>query len=242
MNALKTVLAALVFACLAPAALAGEAEDQATIRGALHGFQIKSIEKTPIDGLYEVVIGGQVIYISADGRYILQGELVDFREKKSLTEQRRSAIRRELMASLDESKMIVFKPKQTRYRVTVFTDIDCGYCRKLHNQMDDYLARGIEIRYLFFPRAGENSESYTKAVSVWCAEDRQKALTDSKNGRPVPKKSCDNPVKEHMRLAEQLGLRGTPYILFENGQSPPGYVSPEQMERMLKQVKISQTR
>ncbi len=238
-NAVKTVLVALALVCLAPLAGADEAADKAAIRGALGGVNIGSIEKTPVTGLYEVVVGSQVVYVSGDGRYLLQGELIDFRTHRSLTEVRRSSLRRDLVNTLDESKMIIYKPEKVKYVVTVFTDIDCGYCRKLHNQMDQYLAKGIEIRYLFFPRAGANSESYRKAVSVWCASDRKQALTDSKNGRPVPKKTCDNPVDEHMRLAEQLGLRGTPYILFENGQSPRGYVPPERMVQMLEQIEVS---
>jgi len=225
--------------CLAPVINADEAADKAAIRGALGGTRIGAIEATPVPGLYEVVVGSQVVYVSSDGRYVLQGELIDFKKHENLTEARRSSIRRKLISSLDESKMIIFKPKKVKHVVTVFTDIDCGYCRKLHSQMDQYLAKGIEIRYLFFPRAGAHSASYDKAVSVWCADDRKQALTDSKNRRPVPKKTCDNPVDEDMALARQLGLRGTPYILFENGQSPAGYVSPEKMEQMLEQIELS---
>lgn len=239
MNLVKTALVALAVLCIAPVVGAGEAEDKATIRGALSGIDIGSIEATPVPGLYEVVVGSQVVYFSADGRYLLQGELVDFKSKRSLTEARRSAIRRDIISSLDEDRMIIFRPKKVRHVVTVFTDIDCGYCQKLHSQIDQYLAKDIEIRYLFFPRAGKDSASYKKAVSVWCADDRKQALTDSKNRRPVPEKTCDNPVDEHMKLAHQLGLRGTPYILFENGQSPPGYVGPEQMAQMLNQLEVS---
>lgn len=237
MNSVKTALIALAFMCFTPIVVADEAADKAAIRSALKGISVSSIESTPIPGLYEVVSGGQVIYFSSDGRYVIQGELIDFKTQKSLTEARRSGIRRELISTIDESKMIIFKPEKVKYVVTVFTDIDCGYCRKLHSQMDQYLEKGIEIRYLFYPRSGPNTPSYFKAISVWCADDRKQALTDSKNNRTVPSKTCDNPVDEHMRLAQQLGLRGTPYILFENGQSTPGYVAPDQMEQMLKQIK-----
>ncbi len=233
MNSVKTVLIALVFMCLAPVAAADEAADKAAIRAALAGVDVSSIEPTPVSGLYEVVIGSDVVYFSSDGRYVLQGELVDFKAQKSLTEVRRSGIRLKIVETLDESKMIVFKPEKVKHTVTVFTDIDCGYCRKLHSQMDQYLAKGIEVRYMFYPRSGPNSPSFHKAVSVWCADDRKQALTDSKNNRAVPKKTCDNPINEHMQIARQLGLRGTPLILFENGESTPGYVAPDQMARML---------
>lgn len=238
-NLIKIILTALALMCLVPVVNADEAADKAAIRSALGDVKISTIESTPVPGLYEVVVGSQVVYISRDGRYLLQGELIDFSKHENLTEARRSSIRSKLIGSLDESRMIIFKPKKVKHVVTVFTDIDCAYCRKLHSQMDQYLAKGIEIRYLFFPRAGAHSGSYDKAVSVWCADDRKQALTDSKNNRPVPKKTCDNPVDEDMNLARQLGLRGTPYILFENGQSPPGYVSPDKMEQMLEKIELS---
>ncbi len=238
MKVIKTALIALMIGCFSSLASADEAADKAAIRAALGGVGVTSVEATPVPGLYEVVVGTQVVYISKDGHYLLQGELIDFRTQESLTEAKRASLRKQLVSSLDESKMIIFKPEKVKHVVTVFTDIDCGYCRKLHSQIDDYLARGIEIRYLFFPRAGKNTPSYDKAVSVWCADDRKQALTDSKNRRPVPKKTCSNPIDEHMSLAEQLGLRGTPYILFENGQSAPGYVPPKQMADMLDQVKV----
>ncbi|VAW75810.1 Thiol:disulfide interchange protein DsbC [hydrothermal vent metagenome] len=237
MKAVKTALIALALVCFTQAGRADEASDMKAIRGALGGISIGSIGSTPIPGLYEVVIGSQVVYVSADGRYVLQGELVDFKTQKSLTEERRSSIRREIVDSIDESKMIIFKPEKVKYVVTVFTDIDCGYCRKLHSQIDQYLEKGIEIRYLFFPRSGPNTPSYYKAVSVWCSDDRKKALTDAKNNRSVPDKTCDNPIDEHMQLARKLGLRGTPFALFENGQSPPGYVAPDAMLQMLEQIK-----
>jgi len=238
-NVVKIVLTTLALMCLVPVVNADEAADKATIRSALGGVKINTIESTPVPGLYEVVAGGQIVYVSSDGRYLLQGELIDFRKHENLTEARRSSIRSKVIGSLDESKMIIFKPKKVKHVVTVFTDIDCAYCRKLHSQMDQYLAKGIEIRYLFYPRAGAHYTSYDKAVSVWCADDRKQALTDSKSDRPVPKKTCDNPVDEDMNLARQLGLRGTPYILFENGQSPPGYVSPVKMEQMLEKIELS---
>jgi len=236
-NVVKTVFFLLVFMLFTPVVNADEAADKAKIRGVLAGAS--SIEATPVPGLYEVVIGSEVVYVSGDGRYLLQGELIDFRTQKSLTEVRLSSMRRDIIGTLDESKMIIFKPKKVKHVVTVITDIDCGYCRKLHSQMDQYLANGIEIRYLFYPRSGAHTPSYDKAVSVWCSDDRKQALTDSKNNRPVPKKTCDNPVDEHMRLAKKLGLRGTPYILFESGKSVPGYISPKRMAEMLNQVKVS---
>ena len=239
MNVIKQALIALILGCLPLLVHADEAADKKAIRGALGDIDISSIEATPVPGLYEVVVGSQIVYISGDGRYLLQGELIDFGVKENLTEARRAGIRRDVISALDESKMIIFKPGKVKHVVTVFTDIDCGYCRKLHRQMDQYLEKGIEIRYLFFPRSGVNTPSYRKAVSVWCADDRQQAMTNAKHERAVPNKTCENPVDEHMQLARQLGLRGTPYILFENGQSPPGYIAPDELARMLDQIRVS---
>ena len=121
--------------------------------------------------------------------------------------------------------MIVFKPKKTKHSVYVFTDIDCGYCRKLHSEIDQYLTAGIEVRYLFFPRAGVNSDSYNKAVAVWCAKDRNEALTKAKKGESIDMKQCENPIKSHMKLGEEFGASGTPMLVTEKGTIIPGYVN-----------------
>ena len=115
------------------------------------------------------------------------------------------------------------------YTVTIFTDIDCGYCRKLHSELDQYLAQGITIQYVFFPRAGKDSDSYNKAVSVWCANDRNAALTAAKKDQNVPGKTCDNPVDEHMQLAAEFDVKGTPMIISENGNVYPGYLPAAQL-------------
>ena len=236
MNSIKT----LIFICLASlvqtAALADRAADEATIRKALGNIEPDSIETAPIAGLYEVVVGTHVIYVSADGRYMLQGELIDVKNRKSLTEPRRREAILVLLDSVSEDDMIVFKPEKVKHVVTVFTDIDCGYCRKLHNEMDNYLAEGIEVRYMMFPRAGAGSESYKKAVAVWCSDDRNAAMTNAKNGRALDMKTCKNPINRHMDLVQQLGARGTPFIILESGDTQPGYVPAKQLARLLDQI------
>ena len=232
MNSIKSV----VFVCLALLAgntLADRAEDEASIRGALTGVKPASINSTPIAGLYEVVVGPHVVYMSGDGQYMLQGELVDIRKGRNLTEPSRRGAIRKLMSSMSEDDMIIFKPEKVKHVITVFTDIDCGYCRKLHNEMDQYLAEGIEIRYMMFPRAGVGSDSYRKAVAVWCAEDRNAALTRAKNGGRLDMKTCDNPIDRHMELVRQLGARGTPFIVLDNGGTQPGYVPAKRLAKVL---------
>ena len=235
MKQIKTLIFLYLALFAGSSVLADRAADETSIRKALGEAQPASVEPTPIEGLYEVVVGSNVVYMSADGRYMLQGELVDVEKRVSLTEPRRRQVTRTVIDSLGEDKMIVFKPEKVKHVVTVFTDIDCGYCRKLHNEMDQYFEEGIEVRYMMFPRAGAGSESYQKAVAVWCSDDRNGALTDAKNGKAVEMKSCDNPIDQHMDLVRQLGARGTPFIVLEDGGTQPGYVPAKRLARLLNQ-------
>ncbi len=236
MKHIKTAFLGLLALIVAGSALAGRAEDEASIRQSLQGVEPASIEPTPLPGLYEVVVGSNVVYMSSDGRYMLQGELIDVEQRVSLTEPRRREATRTVIDTVGEDKMIVFAPEKVKHVVTVFTDIDCGYCRKLHKEMDEYLSEGIKVRYMMFPRAGTGSESYRKAVAVWCADDRNAALTDAKNGKAVEMKSCDNPIEEHMELVRQLGARGTPFMVLEDGSTQPGYVPAKRLSGLLNHV------
>ena len=141
----------------------------------------------------------------------------------------------EAIDDLGEDSMIVFAPKKVNHTVTVFTDIDCGYCRRLHTDMAGYNDKGIRIRYLFYPRAGIGSESYNKAVSVWCADDRKQAMTQAKAGQPVAPKTCENPVDEHYALGQAMRLQGTPALILESGETVPGYVPPDKLRQALDQ-------
>lgn len=199
----------------------------------LKSLDKKDITPTPIPGLYEVTLGARVFYVSADGRYLLQGKMVDLETGRDLTEAKVSAARRQAVEAVGEEKMIIFEPEKVRHTVTVFTDIDCGYCRKLHSQMDDYLEEGIRIRYLFYPRAGMNSESARKAVAVWCAADRRKAMGIAKQGKPLKMRQCENPVEEHYMLGQAVGVTGTPALVLENGELIPGYIPPKRLRAIL---------
>jgi thiol:disulfide interchange protein DsbC len=218
------------------AVIADQAADEAAIRKTLGQVKADVIAPTPVPGIYEVVSGSHVVYMSADGRYMFQGELMDMLTRVSLTEPRRRETTLAMIEAVDEAQMIIYEPKKTRHTITVFTDIDCGYCRKLHNEMDEYLDAGFRVRYMMFPRAGKGSSAYKKAVAVFCADDRNKALTDAKNGKSIDMKTCDTPIDIHMTLVEQLGARGTPFIIFENGQTQPGYVPAKQMAKVLDQA------
>lgn len=193
-----------------------------------------SIKASQMPGMYEVLYGLDVIYVSENGRYLINGSMIDLDSGKNLTEDKRSEGRKDLIGSIDESKMIIFSPEKVKHSVTVFTDIDCMYCRRMHTEIEELNKRGIEVRYLFFPRAGLNSKSYKKAVSVWCSKNQQDALTQAKLGKPVDEKVCDNPIDEHMALVKKLGLTGTPASVLGNGQILPGYLPVERYEQVLR--------
>lgn len=211
--------------------------DEAGIKKALAeympGDKIDSIKPSEVPGLYEVTVGASIFYASEDGKYLLQGQLFDAAAKKNLTESKLAGVRKSALDKMGEQNMIIFKPQASKYLVSVFTDIDCGYCRKLHSEIDQYLAQGITVRYLFFPRAGVGSDSYKKAISVWCASDKQKALTSAKKGEALDSKDCENPVDEHMALGEAFGMSGTPMIVTARGNILPGYVPAAQLAKLL---------
>ena len=191
------------------------------------------INKTPVPGLYEVDFGNSFIYITADGKHAVQGDIIEVATNLNVTEAKRSAIRLTKVESVGEKKMLIYPAREKRHVITVFTDIDCSYCRKMHNELEQYTLRGIEVRYLFYPRAGIGSASYNKAVSVWCADDRRTALTLAKAGEPIEQRKCDNPVKEHIQTAGVVGVTGTPTILLEDGTPLPGYVPAERLQLIM---------
>jgi len=201
--------------------------------------KIENIKPLDNTGLYEAVINGEIIYFSKDARYVFQGDVIELEKRQNITELKRVELRKQTLASVDEAQMIIYEPKKTAHTLTVFTDIDCGYCRKLHQQMAEYNALGIRIRYMAFPRAGVDSESYNKAVDVWCAKDRKQALTDAKNGKEVNSESCNSPIQAQYELGRRLGVTGTPALFLENGQMLPGYVPPKRLKEILEQQALA---
>ncbi|MEN8213414.1 MAG: DsbC family protein [Pseudomonadota bacterium] len=197
---------------------------------------VTAVNDIGVAGIREVDINGEILYISEDGKHLFQGDIYNIeKEMVNLTENRRNASRKELLDAVEEKEMISFGDKDAKHRVIVFTDIDCPYCAKLHNEMDQYNAEGIRISYLFFPRAGVKSPSGDKAVSVWCADDQQQAMTTAKAGGDLEKKTCDNPVQEHLELGQKVGVTGTPAIIAEDGQLLPGYIPAKRLSKYLEQ-------
>ncbi|HBG97000.1 MAG TPA: disulfide bond formation protein DsbC [Chromatiaceae bacterium] len=216
-----------------PAMADAAADIRAALAKVLPEYKPTSVQPTAIEGLYQVEIGPQVMFVTEDGRYLIDGAIVDLNTRKDISKAARSEARSRAVNSIGEDNMVVFDAPNGKHTVTVFTDIDCGYCRKLHQQIDGYADEGINVHYLFYPRSGVDSPSYDKAVNVWCAEDRQQALTDAKSGIKVPKGACVNPVKKHMELGKLMGIRGTPAIVLEDGELVPGYVEPKRLANLL---------
>jgi thiol:disulfide interchange protein DsbC len=206
-----------------------------SLGGIFPGVTPSEINPSPMAGVSEVLIGPRLFYVSNDGKYLLQGSLIDLKTRTDISEERRNGIRLDAINDLGEENMIVFPAKNSRHTITVFTDIDCGYCRKLHGEIAQYNDNGITVRYLAFPRAGVGSASYNKAVSVWCEKDKQTALTRSKAGETLPKAECENPVKQEYELGQMIGVNGTPAIILEDGTMLPGYIPPAKLAKALDQ-------
>ncbi len=219
---------------LAQAPVAGFDAVEAKIRSIAPSATTVAISETPVDGLLQAQINSDIVYISSDGGYLLQGVLFDLDSRVNLTDLAMAGVRKDLIEDIDDGRQISFRPEgETVHSLFVFTDIDCGYCRKLHEQMSEYNDKGIEINYMAFPRAGIGSHSWEKYVSVWCAEDPPAALTEAKSGAEPEPEQCDNPVLEQFELGQQLGVTGTPAILTRDGTLIPGYMQPEMLRARL---------
>ncbi len=231
---LVTWLLVGVLVVISPSALANDFEAvESRLKTMIPDLSGVAISETPVDGLLEVRIGSDVIYLTSDGQHLLQGRLVDLDTRVDLTEVAKTQIRIDRLAELDSETFIQFGPDDAEHQILVFTDPDCGYCRRLHEQMDDYIEAGIQVNYLGFPRAGENSETYKKLVSVWCAADSHAAMDIAKSGGRVPEAECENPIMDHYQFGQSIGINGTPAILTYSGVFIPGYVPPDQLKARL---------
>lgn len=193
-----------------------------------------NIQPSVIPGMFEVAVGPLVIYMSEDGKYAFNGSLIDLETRENLTDMAKAKARNEAMAKVPESSMILYPAKgKQKHVVTVFSDIDCPYCHKLHKEIPAMNDAGITVRYMAYPRSGVNTPSYFKAVSAWCADDPAKAMDDAMAGKSLPKKECTNPVSMHMQQAQYFGVNGTPNLILDNGDMIPGYVPAKELIQLL---------
>jgi len=242
MDRILPIIAAL-FACMlvtcAHADLAADKDFntvQERVRTLVPNAKTIAVSETPIAGILQVQINSDIVYVTENGQYLLQGQIMDIDTRTNITDQAKSGIRIGLLAELNRDEQISFTPEDPKYDLLVFTDIDCGYCRKLHNQMAEYNEEGIAIHYMAFPRAGIGSASYDKFVSVWCADDQQAALTLAKNGdEPEPQK-CPNPIADQYEIGREVGVTGTPALVTTDGSLIPGYMPPAQLRQRLESM------
>jgi len=228
----------LCFSLLVPTiGFAAEAEIKKALGIAIPGLAFNSIEMSEIDGLYRIeTSSGETLFITGDGSFFVTGDLysTDKGRLQNLTEVRRGSLRAGQISAVSANEKITFPAKgETKAKVAVFTDIDCGYCRKLHKEVPALNEMGIEVSYLAYPRAGIGSDSYEKFVSAWCSDDKQGAMTLAKNGKSIPAKTCKNPVANQFELGQEMGVTGTPAIVLEDGRLIPGYLTADKLAKAL---------
>ena len=207
----------------------------------LPSIQVEYISESAVGGLYEVIASGQLLYISEDGNHLFNGNLFNIEngivnlteDTKQRIDSLKNPMRREAISEVSTEEMIVFAAENEKYRISVFTDVDCGYCRKLHREMEKYNELGITVQYLGYPRAGIGSPSHAKLRSIWCATDPNAAMNRGKIQREFGTDTCEDPLVDHMRLVRDFGLSGTPAIIFASGRLLPGYVEPARLIKML---------
>lgn len=227
------VLSSIAFFNTSIAESGTQAAIEKSLSRILPNIELDAVNPSPMEGVSEVLIGPRVLYVTNDGKYLLQGSLIDLKTREDVSASRRNELRLVAVNNVGEENMIIFPAKDSRHTITVFTDIDCGYCRKLHKEIGKFNDKGITVRYLMYPRSGPNTPSYDKAVSVWCEKDRQGALTRSKAGEVLPKANCKNPVTDHFKLGQLLEVRGTPALILDDGELVPGYVPAAKLAELL---------
>lgn len=236
---LRTCLA-LVLATSLPALADPAAEALAKkLKETMPGLPLTSVTATPVVGVYEVVAGPDVVYMTGDGRYMFQGALVDFEQRKNLTEERRTGIRVELLKQVKDEDTIIYAPQgAAKHTITVFTDPSCPYCRKLHNEVPELNKQGVKVRYVLYPRAGLDSPIGKSSIGIMCSKDRKAELDKSLGGQSVSLPACDrHPLAHMIDLGTQLGLEGTPFIVTEGGQVIPGYRPAAELVKVLERLK-----
>ena len=205
------------------------------------GSKIEDLRNSPIPGIYEFKQGAEISYLTGDGKFFIDGNIYDMATRENLTEGLRAGARRAMISEIPETQMLIFAPKNPQYTITVFTDVDCAYCRKLHSEMAQLNQLGVRVRYLFYPRSGPGTESWHKAEAVWCSADRNDALTRAKAGGALDMtKSCGvTPVAREYALGQSIGVRGTPAILTENGHYISGYMAPHDLVQEIKTLQLA---
>jgi len=196
------------------------------IKANLSGIPVDHLSATPVPGIYEIISEGQVYYVDSTASFLFDGSLVDLKNRNNLTEQSMLAQNLRYIDAIGEDNMLIYKNAETapKRSMSVFTDLGCPFCQRLHSELDILLDAGVSIRYLLYPRDGLNTQAHKNLENVWCANDPHAALTAAKSGQLAPVESCDNPIEQHVALARQLGITATPMIYLDDGQRINGYL------------------
>lgn len=195
---------------------------------------IKSVEATSIDDLKLVVLDNdQIVFMSEDGKVLITGQMMNLQSGENLTVAIENRLRRDKLATALPVGLFEFPAENETDRITVITDIDCTYCRRLHNELAQINARGIGVQYLMMPRSGLNTASHEKAVSAACSPSPEQTLTTAMQGELPAKQQCDNSIDQQFELARSLRINATPAIIFESGRMINSYLTPEQISQEL---------
>jgi thiol:disulfide interchange protein DsbC len=225
-------------AAVTPTPVAGT-DPRVALAARIPGAKPEDLRATPIPGIFELTHGTDISYVTADAGFVFAGDLYKVASSgdfPNLSESRRRELRLAMLSKVPESQMLIYGAPKSEHTITVFTDIDCPWCQRLHSQMADYNKLGIRVRYLFYPRSGPNTESWAKADAVWCAADRKEAFTRAKAGEQLQMKDCPgSPVGHDYQLGRDIGVTGTPGVVLASGELVPGYLSPPQMLAQIKQ-------
>jgi thiol:disulfide interchange protein DsbC len=201
-------------------------------------LNIDSIKESQLPNFYEVILSdGSFFYVEKGGQYLVLGDIFKIKNEElvNLSREKNYSKAKDMLQKIDEKSLIKFSPKEIKYKVYVFTDVDCGFCRKFHNQISSYLDQGIQVNYLAFPRSGIDSDTYKKMSIAWCSLNRQEVLTGLKKDKDFEQIDCeDNPIKTHFELAKSIDIQGTPTIISQSGFTIPGYIEAKELLEYLK--------
>jgi len=228
----------LLFTLLAAFAVAASAQDDASqvataaLRKIAPNAKVQSVTQAPMAGFYAVIADGHPIFVSADGKYLIEGHVIDIAAKRDIMEDGLAGVRKAALASIAADKKVTFAPAHPKHRVTVFTDVDCPYCRQFHKQIAEYNKLGIAVDYVLYPLPIHKGAD-VKAVTVSCSKNRNDTFTAAMNGDALPVKTCANPIKEIIGIAEANNITGTPAVLAEDGTMLGGYIAPDQLAKRL---------
>tara|TARA_Y100001935_G_scaffold13683_1_gene10432 strand:- start:298 stop:999 length:702 start_codon:yes stop_codon:yes gene_type:complete len=201
------------------------------------GVSVKEITYSQERDLFIIDIGDiQPIYVLPNTEYIILGDILSLKggRPENETEKDKGRLRLKMLANLDQDSFIKFKSNNENSVLTVFTDVECTYCRKFHSEIDEYLANGVSINYLAFPRTGIDSSSYEKMVSAWCSNEKKESITNLKNDVDIEMTNCENPVENHFEIGRRIGVTGTPAIVTQTGLLLPGYIPANELIAIIK--------